>query len=189
MLECRYCRKKGELFCIPVPPSEGGIEKDMSFFDTLALDIGRLWSVACNPLIVTLFFFCLCVTVYFQYRIYTKALPILGRVASSRSPLSLEARRQVRRLLESCGRWRTLLGIFIPLFPQAGILGTVSALLLELAESGGVGSGSDNIRFAMTSTLYGLVAAILLKIADIILMRFFDRVETGLEVPIQRKEG
>ena len=158
-----------------------------SFFNRLALGFGRVWSAACNPLIVFSWLLCALITVYFQYRIYTRALPTLGKAVSGRQ-LNPEGRLRIRRMLDNCDEWRKVLNLMIPLFPQAGILGTVSALLLELSESGGIGTGTDNLRFAMTSTLYGLLAAILLKLHDMFLMRVMERVETDLDVTAMRKE-
>ena len=149
------------------------------FFDRLALGIGTFWSAVCNPLISVLCVFCLAVEIFFQYRIFRKALPIMGQAAAGRV-LDSGTRGAVKRMLDRCDRWRSLLLTLIPLFPQAGILGTVAALLLELAASGGVSTGSVNIRFAMTSTLYGLVAAIVLKVADVILAHGIDRIEREL---------
>ncbi|MBQ4381310.1 MAG: MotA/TolQ/ExbB proton channel family protein [Oscillospiraceae bacterium] len=156
------------------------------FFDNLALGIGRLWSLLCNPLIVLGFLACLGIDIFFQYRIYHDALPVMGLAASGRG-LDRNGRESVLKLLGHCDRWRSLSAAFIALFPQAGILGTVSALLLELSQSGGVSTGSVNLRFAMTSTLYGLLAALVLKIADIILARGLERVQKELE-PEEKKE-
>ena len=153
----------------------------MGFFDGLALDLGALWAAACNPLIFALCLFCLAGEIFFQWRIYGQALPVMGQAASGR-PLEPERREGIRRLLERCGRWRSLVQTLTALFPQLGILGTVAALLLELSlEDAASTAGGANLRFAMTSTLYGLTAAIVLKVADTILGRGVERVERGFE--------
>lgn len=148
------------------------------FFDGLAIDIGRLWSAACNPLIFFVGLFCLAGELFFLWRIYGRALPALGEAAAGRV-LETEDRAQIRRMLDRCERWRSLVQTVTVLFPQMGILGTVSALLLELSAGEGVGAGGENLRFAMTSTLYGLAAAICLKCVDTLLGRGVERVERG----------
>lgn len=156
------------------------------FFDGFAVTIGRFWAAACNPLIFVLAVICLTGEIIYICRIPRRALPVMGQ-AMAGQPLDETQKASIRRILTHCQQWRSFLLSVLPLFPQAGILGTVAALLLELAENSGVSTDNVNLRFALSSTLYGLAAAMMLKIVDIFLAHRMERVMREMEEPLERE--
>lgn len=70
---------------------------------------------------------------------------------------------------------------FIPLFPLFGILGTVSGLMLQIAEQD-IEKMFDSLDLALTSTWWGLIFAIFLKsLVALTSSRIIDDTETILE--------
>ena len=59
-----------------------------------------------------------------------------------------------------------IISILIPLFPLFGILGTVSGLIAEIASNGSSEAIISSLNVALTSTLMGLIAAIILKLIE-----------------------
>lgn len=66
----------------------------------------------------------------------------------------------------------------IPLFPLLGILGTVAGLLLQVAAADAAAI-YDSLGLALSSTLYGLIAAIILKVVEsTLVLRQINTLET-----------
>lgn len=69
--------------------------------------------------------------------------------------------------------------LLIQIFPLLGILGTVAGLYIA------INSGQDiyeGVKFALSSTVYGIMAAVLFKIVDIIFTaRFLNYIDDGID--------
>ena len=69
---------------------------------------------------------------------------------------------------------------FIPIFPLLGILGTVAGLM-QLVTSAGLEQLYGSLDIAMSSTLYGLIAAIVLKAVEAaVVVKTINDIETML---------
>ena len=68
----------------------------------------------------------------------------------------------------------------IPIFPMLGILGTVSGLMLQV-QAGSVDLMMASLDTALATTFWGLTAAIILKLADIVPSKFINDVEIMLD--------
>lgn len=68
----------------------------------------------------------------------------------------------------------------IPLFPMLGILGTVSGLILQ-AQAENIQMMLKSLDTALETTFWGLTAAIILKLVDIVPAKFINDVEIMLD--------
>ena len=68
----------------------------------------------------------------------------------------------------------------IPLFPLLGILGTVSGLLEQVVAQD-IDALYAALNTALSSTFYGLIFAIGLKIVDVFVLKQINRIESDLE--------
>lgn len=61
--------------------------------------------------------------------------------------------------------------LFIQVFPLLGILGTVAGLYIAMNENTNTGMAAlyDGVGFALTSTVWGIIAAVVLKSVEIII--------------------
>lgn len=74
--------------------------------------------------------------------------------------------------------WHGVLIQFIPIFPLLGILGTVAGLMLQI-QSNDLAGMMDSLDVALTTTLFGLIFAIALKVIEAL---FPSRVIYDVEV-------
>ncbi len=83
-------------------------------------------------------------------------------------------------------RWYTAYTLVIQLFPLLGILGTVAGLYLAMQGNQDWQSAQgmfEGVRFALSSTIYGIMAAIAFKIGDVALQAFFiSYIEDGIQL-------
>ena len=89
-------------------------------------------------------------------------------------------RRYERDFNNACA-WHSVIAQLIPIFPLLGILGTVAGLMLETNAMDLEGMISS-IDTALSSTLFGLIFAIILKFVDAVFpARIIEDVEVMLE--------
>ena len=74
--------------------------------------------------------------------------------------------------------WHGVLIQFIPIFPLLGILGTVAGLMMQI-QSSDIAGMMDSLDVALTTTLFGLIFAIALKVIEAL---FPSRVIYDVEV-------
>lgn len=77
--------------------------------------------------------------------------------------------------------WHGVLVQFIPIFPLLGILGTVAGLMLQI-QSNDITGMMDSLDVALTTTLFGLIFAIALKVIEAL---FPSRVIYDVEVMLE----
>ncbi len=98
--------------------------------------------------------------------------------------------------LEDFNKIRNVYSIFeqfIPVFPLLGILGTVAGLIQELND---ISQMKDALATSMYTTFWGLIAAILLRIIDSIIVSnsvnkmelYFDTFEQNYEMTREERE-
>ncbi|MBO6148011.1 MAG: MotA/TolQ/ExbB proton channel family protein [Lachnospiraceae bacterium] len=89
--------------------------------------------------------------------------------------------RQYERDFNKTCTMHNVLAQLIPVFPLLGILGTVVGLMLE-ASAADIEGMMASVETALSSTFFGLIFAILLKIADAVFpSRIIEDVEVMLE--------
>ncbi|MBR1524293.1 MAG: MotA/TolQ/ExbB proton channel family protein [Lachnospiraceae bacterium] len=89
--------------------------------------------------------------------------------------------RQYEREFNKDCALHSVLSQLIPIFPLMGILGTVAGLMLEV-NAGDIEGMMASINTAMSSTFFGLVFAIFLKIVDAVFpSRVIEDVDVMLE--------
>ena len=72
-----------------------------------------------------------------------------------------------------------LFSLLLEIFPLLGILGTVAGLYIAINNGQDIYTG---VKFALSSTVYGIMAAVLFKIADIIFTaRFLNYIDDGID--------
>jgi len=85
-------------------------------------------------------------------------------------------RKQFDELTSKYATWAQM----IPIFPLLGILGTVAGLILQV-EAADAAAIYESLHLALSSTLYGLIAAIVLKIVETALVqKHINDIETML---------
>lgn len=77
--------------------------------------------------------------------------------------------------------WHGVLIQFIPIFPLLGILGTVAGLMLQI-QSSDIAGMMASLDVALTTTLFGLIFAIVLKVIEAV---FPSRVIYEVEVMLE----
>ena len=86
---------------------------------------------------------------------------------------------QPRDEYEDTLRWYTAFSMLIQVFPLLGILGTVSGLFRAISLRQEIYAG---VQFALASTIYGLIFAIIFKIVDTMFVALMiNRIEEGFE--------
>lgn len=89
--------------------------------------------------------------------------------------------RQYERDFNKACAWHNVLSQLIPIFPLMGILGTVAGLMLE-SNAVDLEGMMASIDTALSSTLFGLIFAILLKFVDAVFpSRIIEDVEVMLD--------
>lgn len=68
------------------------------------------------------------------------------------------------------GKYYSAFSMVIQIFPLLGILGTVAGLYVAMSENQNIYSG---VEFALSSTVLGLIFAILFKVVDVVLVSWF----------------
>ena len=82
---------------------------------------------------------------------------------------------QYQRDLVTC----SFFSLLIQIFPLLGILGTVAGLYIAINNGQDIYTG---VKFALSSTVYGIIAAVIFKIADIIFTaRFLNYIDDGID--------
>lgn len=75
--------------------------------------------------------------------------------------------------------------LIIQIFPLLGILGTVAGLYYAMNSNQGLQNAQDmyeGVRLALSSTIYGLIAAIIYKIFDVVINAYYiNYIDDGIE--------
>ncbi len=75
--------------------------------------------------------------------------------------------------------------MIIQLFPLLGILGTVAGLYYAMNSGQGLQSSQDmyeGVRLALSTTIYGIIWAVLFKLCDVVLSAYFiNYIEDGID--------
>lgn len=74
--------------------------------------------------------------------------------------------RQYESEFNNVVAWHDIISQVIPIFPLLGILGTVAGLMLSLSQGNNFDALRSSLDVALSSTLYALIFAILLKSLD-----------------------
>lgn len=80
---------------------------------------------------------------------------------------------EIRVEYQKTERWYSLFTLIIQLFPLLGILGTVAGLYIAITDEMNIYAG---VKFALSSTVYGILFSVIAKIADIIFVACFVNV-------------
>jgi len=75
-------------------------------------------------------------------------------------------KKEYNELISAYATWVQM----IPIFPLLGILGTVSGLIVQV-QAADAAAIYESLHVALSSTLYGLIAAIILKIVEVALVQ------------------
>lgn len=79
------------------------------------------------------------------------------------------------------GTYNTFVSI-IQIFPLLGILGTVAGLYVAMNENmNGNQALYDGVRFALSSTVLGIIFAVFFKIVDIFLVNIINYIDDGID--------
>lgn len=82
------------------------------------------------------------------------------------------------------GRWYTAFSLIIQLFTLLGILGTVAGLFLAMRDNNDWQSAEgmyEGVKFALSSTVLGIIAAIIFKAIDVILSsKYVNYIDDGI---------
>jgi len=86
---------------------------------------------------------------------------------------------ELRDRFENAQKWYTAFSMLIQIFPLMGILGTVAGLFRSIALEQEIYVG---VQFALATTIYGLIFAILFKIVDTLYVALLiNRIEEGFD--------
>lgn len=77
----------------------------------------------------------------------------------------------------------TAFSLVIPLFTLLGILGTVAGLFVSMQDMEAAENMYEGIRFALSSTVLGIICAVIYKVVDIIFSSLYiSHIDEGIEL-------